>query len=203
MFITYNCDCRVDGTGTADDFLYILHRVPQQPAALVRRPPAERLRDAAGPEPLEPSVQLDHESVAVGALSAAAAEELALQRAEEALHARVVAAPALARHAPHQPVLPADTDPAGPAAVAAAVGVHDRPLAGRERRAGRLEGGVRESGRGRRPARPAPPPLGPGSGPPVPLHRRPAGGAPDRLHLELLGNREFNGMIFRHLPAGR
>ena len=75
-------------------------------------------------------------------------EELLLEQAEEALGAGVVAAHALARHAPGQPVRLADRDPPRPAVVAAAVAVDGRRLAGRQHPAGRLERGIGQPRRG-------------------------------------------------------
>lgn len=135
--------------GTADVFLYILHRVAEEPAVLVRRAPAQRPGYAPRAEPVEPPVELGHEAPGVPALPVPAVEELALEQAEEALHAGVVRARALARHAPDEAAAPAGLRPAGPSVVPAAVGVHDRPPPGRECRAGGLERRVRQP-RGRR-----------------------------------------------------
>lgn len=59
--------------GTADVFLYILHRVAERQPVLVRRQPAQPLRDAPRPEPLHPAVQLVHELPDRGAAPVAGA----------------------------------------------------------------------------------------------------------------------------------
>ena len=76
----------------ADVFLYTPHRVPEGPAVLVHRPPAERHLRPPRAVPLHPAVQLDDEVLGRHAVPAAAAEELVLEQAEEALGAGVVAA---------------------------------------------------------------------------------------------------------------
>ena len=106
---------------------------------LVGREPAERLRDAPLAEPPEPAVEGGHEVPQRPPAPVPAVEELALQQAEEALGAGVVAAGALARHAARQAVALAYRAPAGPAVVAAAVGVRHGRLAAGERRARELQ----------------------------------------------------------------
>ena len=132
----------------------MLHRVAQPPAVLVGREPAERLGGAPLPEPPHPGVELGEELLEPLARPVPRVEELALERAEEALHARVVWAAALARHRPREPVGLADRGPARPAVVPPAVGVDGRPLAGRERGARGLQARVREGRRGPGAARP-------------------------------------------------
>lgn len=97
---------------------------------------------------MEPPVELDHEAAEVRAPPVTRVEELALERPEEAPHAGVVAAAALALHAPDEAAAPAHLGPARPAVVPTAVGVDGGPLPGRERRAGALERRVREPGGG-------------------------------------------------------
>ena len=141
--------------GTADVFLYILHRVAERQPVLVRRQPAQPLRDAPRPEPLHPAVQLVHELPDRGAAPVAGVVELLLERAEEALRPRVVAAHALAGHAAPEAVGLAPLDPRRRPVVHAPVVVHGGGLARRERRARRIKARVRELRGGAQAPRPA------------------------------------------------
>lgn len=76
----------------ADVFLYTPHRVPEGPAVLVHRPPAERHLRPPRAVPLHPAVQLGDEVLGRHAVPAPATEELVLEQAEEALGTGVVAA---------------------------------------------------------------------------------------------------------------
>lgn len=139
--------------GTADFFLY-LYGISQREAVLVGREPAERLGYASRAEQPHPGIELGHEFGKADAPPVPWMEELLLEQTEEALGPSVVAARALARHAPRQPVPLAYRDPPRPAVVSAAVAVDRRGLARRQRRADRLEARVRERRVGTRPDRP-------------------------------------------------
>lgn len=141
--------------GTADVFLYILHRVAERQPVLVRRQPAQPLRDAPRPEPLHPAVQLVHELPDRGAAPVAGVVELLLEQAEEALRPRVVAAHALAGHAAPEAVGLAPLDPRRRPVVHAPVVVHGGGLTRRERRARRIKARVRELRGGAQAPRPA------------------------------------------------
>ena len=130
--------------GTADVFSYILHGVAQRPAALVGREPAQGPRAAPLAEPAHPAAELGHEVAPRPPRPVPRVEHLALEGPEEPLHARVVASPAPARHAPDQAVALARGHPPRPAVVPAAVGVDDRPLAAAERGARGPQARVRE-----------------------------------------------------------
>lgn len=139
--------------GTADFFL-CLYGISQREAVLVGREPAERLGYASRAEQPHPGIELGHEFGKVDAPPVPWMEELLLELAEEALGPSVVAARALARHAPRQPVPLAYRDPPRPAIASAAVAVDRRGLARRQRRADRLEARVRERRVGTRADRP-------------------------------------------------
>lgn len=139
--------------GTADFFLY-LHGITQREAVLVGREPAERLGYAFRAEQPHPGIEFGHEFGKADAPPVPLMEELLLELAEEAPGPSVVAARALARHAPRQPVPLAYRDPPRPAIASAAVAVDRRGLARRQCRADRLEARVRERRVGTRPDRP-------------------------------------------------
>lgn len=80
---------------------------------LVGGSPAVRPRGPAGPEPLHPPLDLADELPDAAPLPLARVPALGLEGAEEALRARVVRAPALARHAPRDALPLAYRDPPG------------------------------------------------------------------------------------------
>lgn len=134
-------------------FLY-LYGISQREVVLVGREPAEHLGYASRAEQPHPGIELGHEFGKADAPPVPWMEELLLELAEEALGPSVVAARALARHAPRQTVPLAYRDPPRPAIASAAVAVDRRGLARRQRRADRLEARVRERRIGTRPDRP-------------------------------------------------
>lgn len=86
-------------------------RVAQCDPVLVGGEPPQRLRGPALPVPAHPAVELGHEVAQAPGPPVPAVEELALQQPEEALGARVVAAVALARHAPGDELASATSGP--------------------------------------------------------------------------------------------
>lgn len=113
-------------------FLGPLRGPSQRGAELGRRAAAERIAAPLRIVAADPGPELLDEAGGGPARPVPAVPELPLEQAEEALHRGVVRAAALGGHAPGEVVVLADRDPAGPAVVAAAVGVDDGALAGRQ-----------------------------------------------------------------------
>jgi hypothetical protein len=145
--------------GDADNFLDRLRGQPKPPPAIVDRIvvlPGAVVEQLEAPLAVEahPLVEPGDELLGGDAAPVPAVEELVLEPAEEALRRRVVGAAALPGHRAGDAVLLADALPAGPAVVAAAVGVAERGLARPQRGAGRLQRRVGERGVRARAGRP-------------------------------------------------